>query len=131
MRIPLTLCDEKKLEVIHLVFHSFEKAIDYCTKRLADTLTKYEKTDSKYNGKMAKRMNVLMIPHTFHLFNSISIIYFLKIFKLASDTTGAPEGEALCLFHYFMNKTSSSVLNAYLSTDGTGEKYVQLANGEK
>lgn len=61
---------------------------------------------------MEKRMTAETMPHKFNHFDSISIIGFLKNFKLACHTNGMHEGAAMWLFHFFINKTVSTVQNA-------------------
>lgn len=126
-----TRCYEEKLEVIDLVRYCFKKAVDYRTFRLVDTSTKYNRTVSKYIFKMSKRMTTQKKPHTFNLFDPFSIIDFLQAFKLVCNTNGVHEGAAIRLFHLFMNKIPSAVLNARLSADSTCKKHYLSASRRK
>lgn len=67
-------------------------------------------------------MTAQMKPHPFNPFDPISIIGFLRNFKLACDTNGVYKDLVMWLFHFLMNETTSAVLNARLSADGIGKK---------
>lgn len=59
---------------------------------------------------------------TFNHFDSVSTIGFRENFRLAWDSNAVYEGVTIRLFHFFMNKTTSPVLNACLRAEGTGKK---------
>lgn len=69
-------------------------------------------------------------PHTFHHFDLISIIGFLKRFTFACNTNREREEATMCLFHISVNKNASAVLNASLNLDGSGEKRIQSGTGK-
>lgn len=85
-------------------------------------MTKYDRQVSEYIAKRAKRMNAQMKSHTLHHFEPISIIGFLKNFKLAYDNIDVLEGAFMWLFHFFKIKTAFAVLSACLTADGRGKK---------
>lgn len=114
----------------HPVNHHSKKTVSYRTYLLVETSTKYNRTVSNCIAKMAKRMTVQMKPHTFNPLNSISTIGFVNSFKLACDASGAHEGAAMWLFYFFMNKTSSAVLNAGFIADTTGKKHSRSNSGK-
>lgn len=108
-------CDKEKEELIHPVNHSLKKQVIYHTYRLAEKSKKYDQSVSKYIAKEAMHMNTQMKPHTFHLFDAISIIKFLKNFKLASVTNGVYKSWSVWLFNSFMAINSFTTLNKHLS----------------
>lgn len=91
--------DKKNLTVLHLGNHSFKTAGDYRMYNLRDTLTKYDQLNSKYIAKMGTRMIPQMKTLTFSPFEPISIIKFLKNFKLALDSSDVHKNAAMLLFH--------------------------------
>lgn len=62
-------------------------------------------------------MTAQVKPHTSILFDTISNMVFLRRFKLACDSNGAHKGASMCLSHFFINITTSAVLNARLSAE--------------
>lgn len=75
-------------------------------------------------------MSAQMKPHSFGPCDPISVTGFLKSFELACDTNRVHEGTAVCLFHLFMNKTASAVLNAHLSAERSDKKNSRLVSGK-
>lgn len=67
-------------------------------------------------------MTVQMKPHTFNCFGTNSIVDFQKHFKLRYDIDSVHQDEVIRLFHFFMNKIASVVINARLSADRICEK---------
>lgn len=70
-----------------------------------------------------KRMSAQTKLHDFTGFTPISPIGLLKNFKIVCDTSDIYEGAALWLFHFIMNRTASTVLNACLCAERTSDKY--------
>lgn len=64
---------------------------------------------------MSQRMTAQKKPHTFHLFDLISIIVFLCIFKILCDTNGIHERVELWLFHLFMKKSDFCAVQTRLA----------------
>lgn len=67
-------------------------------------------------------MTALMKSHIFNPFGSILIIGFLNR-KVICNTDIVHEGTSMWLFHFFMNKTASAVVNARLSANGAVKKH--------
>lgn len=93
------------LAVIHTVSNLFRRIVDYRKYQLANTSSKYDHTVVKTISKMTKRLKAQMKPHTFDLFDPISIIGFVCKFKLACDNNKNHEGIAIWLFYLFMEKS--------------------------
>lgn len=74
-------------------------------------------------------MTAQMKTYAFIPFDPILIIGFLKNSKLACDTNGVSEGAAMWLFHLFMIKTESDLLNAWHNAHGTNMKYCRSTYG--
>lgn len=70
-----------------------------------------DNTVSENNRKISKRMTTQMKSHIFSPFQPISIVRFLRNFKLACETNGVHEGSPIWLFNFFMKNSSSAVLN--------------------
>lgn len=68
-----------------------------------------------------------MKPHTFNLFNPISIIGLLNSFKVAFYTNGIHEGEDMCLLIFFISETAFAVLNPRLRVGFTYKKHSRSA----
>lgn len=100
---------EEKLDLVHPANHRFKKAFEDNTYFLAETSTIYDWSVPRYIAKIAKCMTVQMKQCNFNPFDPISFTECLKNFKLAYDTNGVHKVSAMCLFHFFMNKTASSV----------------------
>lgn len=63
-----------------------------------------------------------MYSHTFDTTNPISILGFLKNFKLACHSDVRNEGAAMELLNFFRNQSASEVLNERLSAEPTDTK---------
>lgn len=111
------------MEINHPVNHRSKKLVDCRTARLADILTKYYCLVSKNIAKIEKQTTAQIKPHTFNSFDPMSIIGFLKNFKLACDTDGVHEGASMWLLHFVVNKTASAVVNTRLSAEHTDERH--------
>lgn len=70
-------------------------------------------------------MTAQLEPHTIDLFDTIPIQGSFKNFKLAGDTNGIPKDADMRLFHIFIDKSASVVLNAKLNADSSNEKSAQ------
>lgn len=99
----------------------FKKAIDYCTYHLTDFPAKKDRSVLKNIAKLAKWISAQIKPNPSRPFDTISIIEFLKKFILACDTGGVHGSAAVWLFHFFWIKTTSTVLNTWLSADSTDQ----------
>lgn len=126
-----TRFSKEKLEVIHLVCHRFKKAVDFRTYRFANKPTGYKRSVSKCIAKMKleKQMTARTRPQIVISFDPTSIIEFLKNFKLTCSTNGLDKDAVMWLFHFFMNKTTSIVLNAGLIAARTDEEYCRSVTG--
>lgn len=62
-------------------------------------------------------MTAQMNPHTFDLLNPISVIGFLRNFKLACGTNQIHESVALWPFHFFMKKSFSAASQSRLASN--------------
>lgn len=71
-----------------------------------------------------------MKPHKLTLLDPKSIIGFLITFELVCKTNGVHEGAAMWPSQIFVNQTSFAVLNACLSTGGTGKKTTWSASSK-
>lgn len=106
------------LDVIHTVSTRFCGAVDYRTYWLANMLSKkYDYTVLKNINKTTKCMTVLITVYTTDLFDSISIIGFLRKFKLASDTSWNHEDTAIWLFHFLVKKPIAFALHSRLASN--------------
>lgn len=94
-----------------LANYYFKTTFNYRTYRLTGTSPKCDRTVSKENAKMENRVTPHMKSHAFDAFDLISIFESLKKFKIACDTTAIRENAAMWLLHFYMNKSSSAVLN--------------------
>lgn len=117
----------KKLEKICPVKHRFKRAVDCCTYCFADTSTKYDWSVSRYFAKMARWMTAQMKPH---IFDPISIVVFLKTFKLACHTNIVREGATMWLFYFFINKTAFAVPSRRLIAEHTDKKHSRSGSGK-
>lgn len=94
----------------------FQKAAKHTEYRIENKLSKYDRTVSKNISKMSKRMTARMKPHTFDPFDLVSIIGFMCKFKLECDSNRIHERVALWLFHFFMQKSTSSALQTWMAS---------------
>lgn len=77
---------------------------------------------SKNVAKMTKRTTAQMESYIFDLFDPISIIGFLKNFKLASEIYIIREGAAMWLLDFFKITSAFAVLKAELNADSCNRK---------
>lgn len=77
------------------------------------------------------KLSLITLPHTCNHFDSISIIGFLKHFKMVSDRNRTQNDGIIWICFFIMNKAASTVQNARLSTEGTGKIYSRSARGKK
>lgn len=88
--------------------------VDCQTHCVEDTSPKYDRTVSRNNIKVAKRMKIHRKPHTFDPFNSLLILEIRKNFKFACDANNIQKSAATWLFHFLMNKPASIILGTWL-----------------
>lgn len=76
----------------------------------------------KNAAKMAKRINDRIKPPTFDPFDLTSITGYQKSFKLACATNGIRESALMRLLNFFMNGSTSVILNAQINADSSRRK---------
>lgn len=113
---------EEKLSVFDAVIYHFKRPVDCRAYHLGATLFKYDSELLQYVSKIAKQMTAHIKPLTFDSFDLMPILGFRKNFKLICSTNGIHEGEEMWLFHSFLNKSVTTVLNVQLSVDPTDRK---------
>lgn len=90
---------------------NFKTTINYCTYRLEGKSQKYDDDVARKIPKRSMRLTVQMKSHTFDAAEQKTPLSFLDS-KMAYDTNGVHEGAAMWLFHLFMKKFASAILNA-------------------
>lgn len=63
-----------------------------------------------------------MNSHNFNHFDHTLIIGFWENFKQVCDTNDVHDGTAMWLFHFFIDRIPSAVLNAHLGAESTDEE---------
>lgn len=108
---------ENKLRIIRSAYYYFKAEVNFWKFCVAGFSPKFDRKMSKNVSEMAKNLTAQIKPHISDPFDPISILRLLKNFKLASDTSGLQEGVAMSFFHFFINKSASTVLDAIISWD--------------
>ena len=88
----------------------FAKAVNYKTYRLERRSSRYDKRVARRIGRLQKRLDVQMKPHTFSCQERIAILGFLARFQTACDETRDTEGEAVWCFQFFLIGQAHSLL---------------------
>lgn len=118
---------EDKLKVIRLVNYCLKVTVDYQTYWLVDTSSEYDMKVSKNVAKMAYRMTGRIQAHTLKSFISISIVEFLKNFKLTCDSNGTNMSASMWLFYVFMNISASALLNEQQCTYSSNKNSCRIS----
>lgn len=91
-----------------------DKALDYHPHHFVQKALEYDENATKNIGRWKMKLRTQIRSLTFDAIEPISVVNFLCAFYLGSHTNRIHEGAHIWLFHFFMEGSCGTTLNARL-----------------